>query len=130
MKQLIISNWIAVGIPVLLAFFGFIVPETWILALLSTILTGFIQLVISIVLFSRNKSGTFLTVYYAGVALFFALCAFFPLIWLLPPLLAFYMTWMLHYFGSQERLIQPDTEKFLAARENVADHRKSSAGSE
>jgi uncharacterized membrane protein len=92
-------NNFAIGIPVFLALLGFAENSFWGLALLSTILTGFIQVLIAIAYAVEHYNDRHIHYYFLGVGVFFMLwisttdAAF---IWSIPPILAIYLTYILN----------------------------------
>lgn len=71
MKTLKITNIIAIGIPLLLFFFGFIYEIAFYLAAYSTILTGFMQIIIGLIYWSKFKKDKNIKIYFLSVIGFF-----------------------------------------------------------
>ncbi|CAM3395066.1 hypothetical protein FLLO111716_08020 [Flavobacterium longum] len=89
-----INNW-ALGLPMGLGVLGIIWPGFFILALLSTTLTGLLQVVAAICFWGDYPENRHIKIYFAGVLLFFLLLSALPdgteWIWLMPILLCVYL---------------------------------------
>ncbi|MGJ8592511.1 MAG: hypothetical protein ACSHXF_08180 [Aquaticitalea sp.] len=96
-------NLFAVGLPVMLCLLGILDEQFLFYGLISTMLTGFIQVIIGIKLFLDEPKNKCLQIYLISVAVFFFLWVVFanaqnyfkPLIYILlamPPTLAIYLT--------------------------------------
>ncbi len=91
-------NIIGLSIPFLVYLIGFIIREDLlILALLSTVITGLIQLVIGLKLLGNYSRHHLLQLYFVVVVLFFILwfTTYWDYLWVLPAALAIYMTCIL-----------------------------------
>ncbi|WP_026704385.1 hypothetical protein [Flavobacterium soli] len=92
-------NIIGLSIPLIVYLIGFIIREDLlILALLSTMITGLIQLVIGLKLLENYSKHPLLQLYFVVVVLFFILwfTTYWDFLWVLPVALAIYMTYILH----------------------------------
>jgi predicted membrane protein len=101
MRISIAINNFVVGIPVFFGLLGLVENSLWFIAALSTMLTGFAQLIIAVnylIQFYKDK-GRHIYYYFSGVLLFFILWMS-PLqidfIWIIPPILAIYLTYILY----------------------------------
>lgn len=93
-------NLIGLSIPFIVYLIGFVIREDLIvLALLSTMLTGLIQLVIGLKLLENYSRHPLLQLYFVVVLLFFILwfTTYWDFLWVLPAALAIYMTCILHF---------------------------------
>lgn len=73
MKAIKYLNTFAVGLPILIGLFG-LINENYIgTALVSTMLTGFIQVVLGLLLLYYNPKNNYLQLYMVTVILFFLL---------------------------------------------------------
>jgi len=73
MKIIKYLNTFALGLPIIITFLGLIDGNYYGTALVSTMLTGFIQVVLSLLLLSYNPSNKYLQIYIITVILFFTL---------------------------------------------------------
>jgi len=77
MKSLKITNSIAIGLPILLLSIGIIINDTAgnyiAYSLFSLIITGFIQIILGLILLFKNPKNIFYNIYILIVILFFAL---------------------------------------------------------
>jgi hypothetical protein len=110
MKIIKIMNTIAIGIPIILALIGYLTNDLsgnyYGFALLSTILTGFIQLLLGIILLFKFKDNIHYKIYFAIVIIFFALWIWSPIInkidyftytlIYIPPILAIYLSILIY----------------------------------
>ena len=71
MKNVFKLNLFFVGIPIILCLFGLINESYFYLGLISTILTGIFQVVISIKMIQDEPNDKNIKIYLAGVILFF-----------------------------------------------------------
>lgn len=76
MKTIKYLNTFAVGLPILIGLFSLIDINYIGTALVSTMLTGFIQVVLALLLLYYNPSHKYLQIYIATVILFFTLWYF------------------------------------------------------
>jgi hypothetical protein len=76
MKNLKITNAIAIAIPIILFLYGFIEETGFYLSAYSTILTGLIQLIIGIIFWIKYNSNLHIKIYFTSVLLFFSLWYF------------------------------------------------------
>ncbi len=101
MKISIAINNFVVGIPVFFGLLGLVENSLWFIAALSTILTGFAQLIIAVNYLIRFYKDKYRHIYYyfLGVILFFILWIS-PLdmdfIWIMPLILSIYLTYILY----------------------------------
>ena len=99
MKYLIRLNTIAILLPFLIAMFGFIDESIILIALLSTMLTGIIQVIIGIIYAFLFPKKLLIKVYLFLVAFFLISWLVREQnnwIWILPPLLCAFLTVILH----------------------------------
>ena len=77
-------NSIAIGIPIVLALIGYFTNDLsgnyFGFALFSTILTGFIQLILGIILLFKFKENIHYKIYFLGVIMFFSIWIWCPII--------------------------------------------------
>ena len=93
-------NYIGLSIPFLIYLIGFVIREDLIvLALLSTMITGLIQIVIGFRLLVNYSKHLSLQLYFLLVILFFILwfTTYWMCLWTMPLFLTFYMTFILHF---------------------------------
>ena len=102
MKNLFKLNLFFVGIPIILCLFGLINENYYYLGLISTILTGIFQVVISIKMIQDEPNDKNIKIYLAGVILFFFTLFIVSkidfsdslkyILLLIPPILAIYLS--------------------------------------
>lgn len=99
-----IINLIGIGSPFLIAAFIVFDPGMLFIALLSTMVTGFIQVSIGLSLLIDHYKNKHLQTYFLFCILFFSLCytTDWWWIWAMPPVLAIYMTIILHFIILEE----------------------------
>mgnify|MGYP006346396659 CR=1 FL=1 len=99
LKVLRILNLIAIGIPVIIALCGFIKIDYLMTALVSTMITGAIQVIVAILYLIFSPRSKSIWIYFFGLFLFVFL-VFINLsdhsFWL-PVLLLFYLTYIIHF---------------------------------
>ncbi len=100
-------NTIAISTPIIIALFAIFETGFLLLALLSTMITGLIQIIIAFIIFfqSRNRNKHIIT-YLSIVIIFFGLVYNFSnyifeyeminYIWILPVFLCMYLTYIVH----------------------------------
>ena len=76
MKNLKTTNFIAIGIPILLLVYGFIDETGFYLSAYSTMLTGFTQIIIGLIYWFKFKNDLNIKIYFSLVVLFFSLWYF------------------------------------------------------
>ncbi|MEL1247849.1 hypothetical protein [Flavobacterium helocola] len=106
MKIIKYLNTIAIGIPIFILMFGIINEGALMLSAISTILTGFIQLILGIILLFKFKENIHYKIYFISVILFFALWIWNPTInkvdyftytlIYIPPILAIYLSTLIY----------------------------------
>lgn len=98
MKLLKILNTIAIGLPIILALLGLFDNGMFLYALLSTMATGFIQVVIGILFWIKETQNQFIIGYLIGVLLFFIGIHFTSIttLWILPPILCIYLSLIIY----------------------------------
>lgn len=99
MKTLLYCNNFVVLLPIVLGILGFIDNSFWGLVLISTILTGFVQVIIALYYIFDNYKDLHIYIYFTGVIVFFTLWFTVTLInyiACIPPVLALYLTWILY----------------------------------
>lgn len=97
MKNLLRLNFFVLGLPFALALLGLINVNLLFLALLSTMVTGGVQLFIALILLVVNPKNIHLYIYFAITILFFTLWMVFHIenwLFLLPVVLAVYLTYI------------------------------------
>ena len=99
MKFLLGLNFLAIGIPLILALLSLSDGSFSSEALLSTMFTGVAQVVIALILFALNPKDKRLYVYFSITILFFIVWLGFNInhdwIFTLPPVLALFLTYIL-----------------------------------
>lgn len=99
MRILKYINAFALSLPFLLGLIGFVDNDFWFFALLSTMITGFLQVLVALLLLFWIPKNIHLYIYFFFTVLFFVLWLGFGIeYWLfaLPALLAFYLTFILY----------------------------------
>jgi hypothetical protein len=99
MKALKVLNTIALAIPISIGLLGFIKKEYLILAVVSTMTTGFIQVMAGIFFWYEFPKNNFIKIYFLGVLFFFLAWFAFKLgdwIWILPPTLCLYLSILIY----------------------------------
>jgi len=98
MKHVLRLNFIAIGIPIVLGLLGCLNHNLFMTALLSTMITGGLQVLIAIIMLIRDYKNFHLYIYFAITILFFALWMLFGInddwLWTMPPALAIYLTYI------------------------------------
>ncbi len=90
-------NYFFVGFPIFLGLSGFLYNPLWFFAAIFPIFTGFFQVTAAICMFiDKNFKSVCLTIYFTAAFLFFVLWinTNWQWIWCMPPLLAFYFTYI------------------------------------
>lgn len=99
MKFLKILNTVALTIPLVIAMFGFVSEEYFILSLVSTMATGFLQLIAGIFYWYEFPKSIPIKIYFILVSVFFLLL-FLGIgkewIWILPPSLCIYLSTLIY----------------------------------
>lgn len=92
-------NCFAIGLPLAIAALAVFEVGMLSFALLSTVITGFLQVSIALVLFINHYKNRHLQAYFLFCILFFSLwyATDWGWIWAMPPSLALYMTVIVHY---------------------------------
>lgn len=73
MRRIHYFNLFAIGLPIVLALVGFIIEDFFFYALISTMLTGFIQVVLAMCLFFDDPKDTNIKIYLGSVITYFSL---------------------------------------------------------
>lgn len=73
MKNLKLTNSIAITIPFFFGILGIIEPISLYIAAYSTIITGFLQIIVGIMYWNKYKENRHIKIYFLLVALFFSL---------------------------------------------------------
>jgi len=73
MKNLKITNTIAISIPLVLLLIGFIEEGFFYLAAYSTMLTGLLQIIIGFIYWNKYKGNLYIKIYFLLVMAFFSL---------------------------------------------------------
>lgn len=99
MKNIQKLNLFAISVPIFLLFLNIFFDGFYLFALVSLILTGLIQIVLSICVSNDFNKNPHLRAYFILVALFFILWFITYCVYLiiLPIVLAFYFTYILHF---------------------------------
>lgn len=103
MRTLKYTNGFALSLPLLLGLIGFVDNDFWFFALLSTMITGFLQVLVALLLLFWIPKNIHLYIYFFFTVLFFVLWLGFKIedeVYILPPALAIYLTYILY---NQER---------------------------
>jgi len=98
MKTLKYVNAFALGLPLILVLIGFADNDLWFFALLSTMVTGFLQVLVALILLFWIPRSIHLYIYFFFTILFFVLWLGFEIeywLFVLPALLAIYLTYIL-----------------------------------
>lgn len=98
------NNLLAIGIPITIGFFGIFSILALAIALLSTIITGILQITIAYNLLDQHYKNKHLQIYFFTCILFFSLWIFTTWEWifLIPAILALYMTLIVHFLISEK----------------------------
>lgn len=98
MKAIKNLNIIALSIPLFISLFALFENGLFVLALLSTMITGAIQILLAIKYWQEHPKNVLIKIYFLGVTLFFLLLYFYVTnwIWCLPPLLCIYLSVLIH----------------------------------
>jgi hypothetical protein len=98
MKTIKIFNLIAIITPLTIAIVGIFNQDFLIWALLSTMFTGGLQVLIALALLTRFYANINLWIYLFGVVFFFVFFAIFEsnTLIILPPLLCIYLTFIIY----------------------------------
>jgi hypothetical protein len=97
MKTLLYLNYFAVGLPIALTLLCLIDGELLMFSLLSTMITGALQVMVALALLFVNYRNVHLYIYFTITVIFFILWLGFNIeYWLytLPPVLAIYLTYI------------------------------------
>jgi hypothetical protein len=99
-------NTLAIGIPIFILLFGIISKGALMLSVISTILTGFIQLILGIILLFKFKENIHYKIYFISVIILFSLWIWSPTInkvdyftytlIYIPPILAIYLSILIY----------------------------------
>lgn len=106
MKSIVFFNNIVVLVPIALAAFGIFNPVFLGIALLSTIITGFAQVVFAACYVADTPNDRNIYYYFAGVIMFFSLwfCGVdLEYIAWMPPVLAAYFTFILYNYSKVKK---------------------------
>lgn len=98
MKAIKTLNTIALGIPIFISLFAIFESGLLTLALLSTMVTGLIQIILAFKYWQENPKNIFIKIYFFNATLFFFLLCFFnkSWIWYLPPALCLYLSILIY----------------------------------
>jgi len=98
MKAIKNLNTIALSIPLFIAFFSIFERGLLALALLSTMVTGLIQVILAFKYWKENPKNVFIKIYFFIVSVFFFFLCFFDesWIWYLPPILCLYLSILIY----------------------------------
>ena len=106
MKGLKVLNTIAIGIPISFALLSLINDSYLMTALVSTMATGFLQIVIGFIFWFEYPKNIAIKIYFAGVAFFFIsswLSYFDSWIWFLPPVLCLFLSILIYTLSSENK---------------------------
>lgn len=97
-------NSLVIGLPLAIALFAIFKTGILVFALLATIITGFVQISIGLGLLFDHYKNRHLQIYFLLCTLFFSLwyATDWEWIWVLPLILAIYMTIILHFIIIEE----------------------------
>jgi len=105
MKALKVLNTIALAIPLFIAFLSLFAEELLLFAVISTMATGFIQVITGIFFWCAYPKNGYIKFYFFLVILFFT-SLFFSIfnnwIWYLPPLLCFFLSVLVYSTNSKK----------------------------
>lgn len=98
MKYLKILNTVAIGIPIVLAFLGIFDEEMLMFALVSTMATGFIQVLVGLLFWIKEWKNYLIISYLVGVILFFMGISLtkYDSFWIMPPILCIYLSLLVY----------------------------------
>ncbi len=98
MKAIKTLNTIALCIPLFIALFAIFERGLLVLALLSTMVTGLIQIILAFKYWQENPKNVFIKIYFFIVTVFFFFLCFFDQgwIWYLPPMLCLYLSLLIY----------------------------------
>lgn len=98
MKYLKIMNTVAIGIPLFFALLGIFDDGMLMFALISTMATGFIQVIVGIIFWFKKWKNSFIIIYLVGVILFFTGISLtkFDSFWIMPPILCVYLSLLVY----------------------------------
>ncbi|HRE78253.1 MAG TPA: hypothetical protein PLL09_10570 [Flavobacterium sp.] len=98
MRKLKILNTVAIGIPLFIAFLGIFDDGMLVFALISTMATGFIQVIVGIILWFKELKNSFIISYLVGVILFFVGISITNSdgFWIMPPILCIYLSLLVY----------------------------------
>nr|WP_315157353.1 hypothetical protein [uncultured Flavobacterium sp.] len=98
MKTIKTLNTIALCIPIFISLFAIFERGLLALALLSTMVTGLIQIILAFKYWQENTKNIFINIYFFIVALFFFFLWFSTesWIWCLPPALCLYLSLLIY----------------------------------
>ena len=87
MTELKNFNWVAIGIPLFIALLGFINESMLAFALIATILTGLIQILLAFAFWLNRPNNIRIIIYFIGVTSFFVLLLVYQWgwLWIMPP---------------------------------------------
>ncbi|MEZ4839141.1 hypothetical protein [Flavobacterium sp.] len=98
MNYLKILNTVAIGIPIILALIGVFDESFLMMALVSTMATGFIQVIVGILFWIKEWENFFIILYLVGVILFFMGISLTnsDSFWIMPPILCIYLSLLVY----------------------------------
>lgn len=98
MKNIQRLNLFAISLPIILLFLNIVIDGFYLLAAVSLIITGLIQIVLALCLYGDCNNNRHLKLYFILVAVFFILwfVTYEVYLIILPISLAFYFTYILH----------------------------------
>ncbi|RXR34747.1 hypothetical protein EQG68_02225 [Flavobacterium piscinae] len=103
MKYLKILNTVAIGIPIVLAFLGIFDEGMLMYALVSTMVTGFIQVIVGILFWIKEWKNYLIISYLVGVILFFMGISLtkYDSFWIMPPI---FCVFIYHYLFTLKKI--------------------------
>jgi hypothetical protein len=98
MKAIKTLNTIALCIPIIISLFAIFESGLFALALLSTMVTGLIQIILAFKYWQENPKNIFIKIYFFIVAVFFFALCFTneSWIWYLPPAICLYLSILIY----------------------------------
>lgn len=103
MKAIKTLNTIALCIPIFISLFAIFELGLLALALLSTMVTGLIQIILAFKYWQENTKNIFINIYFFIVALFFFFLCYSneSWIWYLPPVLCLYLSLLIYTYETK-----------------------------
>ena len=100
MKRLKILNTVAIAIPIIISLFAIFNEEILLVALGTTMITGFLQLVAACIYWLKHPTNIHIKIYFAAVAVFFAMLYIFfdryEFLFAMPAVLCIYLSFIIY----------------------------------